>query len=182
MVTVKISAATKIAYVMHYVYCLNSGTMTTFYVFLSCVAFILCICFLFVLLFPNWRITRAFQQVPSVFHACLFLFSAKIHWFWVFCWSFWSNSSATSHLNGPGTALVHVWLCDMRVCACMRVCVWTITFEQKNLWPRYLAHWFIWTSRSLQSQGHRRKGVGVAEEEPTKITLSQLLHVTYVTE
>jgi len=36
---------------------------------------------------------------------------------------------ATNHFGGPGRAIGHV-------------CVWTITCEQNDVWPRHLASWF----------------------------------------
>ena len=56
-----------------------------------------------------------------------------------------------NHFSRPGRAIG-------LLCVCL--CVWTITSSELNdIWPRYLARWFILTlSRSsLKGQGHRSK-------------------------
>ena len=66
------------------------------------------------------------------------------------CSTQYSTVTAPNHFSGPGKAIG-------LLCVCL--CVWTITSELNDIWPRYLARWFILTlSRSsLKGQGHRSK-------------------------
>jgi len=54
----------------------------------------------------------------------------------VFGWTADMNIVFTNHFSVPGRAVGPLFVC---------VCIWTRTFVQNDLWPRYLACWFTLT-------------------------------------
>jgi len=49
------------------------------------------------------------------------------------------HTNSSNHFSGPGRATGWLWV---------YVCVWTITSELNDLWPRYLTCWFNLTQES----------------------------------